>query len=330
MIKSGKDIIFASKLIREGKLVAFPTETVYGLGANGLDAKAVAGIFEAKKRPSFDPLILHIASLDDLGTVYKTPVDPLILRLAEKYWPGPLTIVSQKSSKVPDIVTSGLKTVAVRMPNHPIALKLIRQAGVPVAAPSANLFGRLSPTEPAHVKEQLTTIDYLVEGGKTTFGIESTIISVNKNTIEVLRPGAITADQIKIDFPEVKIVTSSTGTHIQAPGQLKSHYSPRKPLYLYDEMPENLPDYAGLILFEPLPVPQDAKSKVLLLSETGDLLEAASNMFKALHDFEADPTVEQIFAVRIKEEGVGIAIMDRLKKAAYRFTTITSDLEIEV
>jgi L-threonylcarbamoyladenylate synthase len=320
MIKSGKDIIFASKLIREGKLVAFPTETVYGLGANGLDAKAVARIFEAKKRPSFDPLILHISSIDDLETVFKKPISPLILQLAEKYWPGPLTIVAPKTAKVPDIVTAGLNTVAVRMPSHKVALKLIKQAGVPIAAPSANLFGRLSPTQPEHVKEQLTTIDYLLDGGPTNIGLESTIIAVSGNNIEILRPGAITPDRLQADFPKVKIVSSSTEKHIQAPGQLKSHYSPRKPLYLYDEMPQELPAYAGLLLFEPATIPEGAQSKIKLLSETGDLLEAASNMFNALHDFEADASIEQIYAVKIKEEGIGLAIMDRINKAAYRFT----------
>ena len=328
MIKSGKDIIFASKLIKEGRLVAFPTETVYGLGANGLDAKAVARIFEAKRRPSFDPLILHIASIDELETVFLKPISPLILRLAQKYWPGPLTIVAPKTQKVPDIVTAGLNTVGVRMPSHPVAQKLIRQAGVPVAAPSANLFGRLSPTEAEHVKQQLTGVDYLLEGGKTNVGIESTIVAVTKNGIEILRPGAITPDQIKTDFPDVEVLTSSTEKHIQAPGQLKSHYSPRKPFYLFDGLPENLPAYVGLILFEPHTLPADVQSKVILLSESGDLLEGASNMFAALHKFENDSSVEQIYAVKVKEEGIGLAIMDRLKKAAYRFTTITNGDEI--
>ncbi|ASB49903.1 L-threonylcarbamoyladenylate synthase [Alkalitalea saponilacus] len=330
MIKSGKDIIFASKLIREGKLVAFPTETVYGLGANGFDAKAVAKIFEAKKRPSFDPLILHISSTEQLESVFKTPVPALITRLAEKYWPGPFTIVAPKSRKVPAIVTAGLKTVAVRMPKHPVALKLIKQAGVPVAAPSANLFGRLSPTEPEHVREQLTTIDYLVEGGKTNYGIESTIVSVNGNNIEVLRHGAITPEQIKTDFPDTNVSISSTENHIQAPGQLKSHYSPRKPLYLLDEMPDEIPEYVRLMLFEPHEVPEGVEQRIRLLSDKGDLLEAASNMFTVLHDLESDPEVEQIYALKVKTEGIGLAIMDRMNKAAYRYSTLASDDEIQI
>jgi len=329
MIKSGKDIIFASKLIKEGKLVAFPTETVYGLGANGLDAKAVARIFEAKKRPSFDPLILHIASIDDLETVFKKPISPLIFQLAEKYWPGPLTIVATKVAKIPEIVTAGLNTVAVRIPSHKAALKLIKRSGVPIAAPSANLFGHLSPTKASHVKEQLTTIDYLIDGGSTNIGLESTIVTVNGDSIEILRPGAITTEQLKTDFPNIKILNSNTEEHIQAPGQLKSHYSPRKPLYLYDQMPEELPDYAALLLFEPATIPKEAKSKVILLSSTGDLLEAASNMFNALHDLEADDSIEQIYAVKVKEEGIGMAIMDRINKAAYRFTHFVDENGME-
>lgn len=325
MIKSGKDTIFASKLIKEGKLVAFPTETVYGLGANGFDAKAVARIFEAKKRPSFDPLILHISSIEELPTVFKKPISPMIMQLAEKYWPGPLTIVGPKTAKVPDIVTSGLKTVAVRMPRNKVALKMIKQAGVPVAAPSANLFGRLSPTTPEHVKEQLSTIDYLLEGGKTDIGLESTIVTVNGKTIEILRPGGISMDQLQQDFPGVNVVMSATEKHIQAPGQLRSHYSPRKPLYLHDSVPDKLPEYAALLIFEPHPIPEGAKSKIVLLSSTGDLTEAAANMFAVLHDLEDDPEVEQIYAVRVKEEGIGMAIMDRMKKAAYRYSHFVDD-----
>ncbi|MDR2929067.1 MAG: threonylcarbamoyl-AMP synthase [Cytophagaceae bacterium] len=322
MIKSGKDTIFASKLIREGKLVAFPTETVYGLGANGLDAKAVARIFEVKKRPSFDPLILHIAAIDDLHTVFKRPVSPLIIRLAQKYWPGPLTIVSHCRKSIPDIVTSGLPTVAVRMPNHPVALKLIRQAGVPIAAPSANLFGRLSPTTPEHVKEQLTAVDYLIEGGRTNIGIESTIVSVCSDVIEIIRPGIITEAQIAADFPDVKVVSEYAAQIVNAPGQLKSHYSPNKPFYLIDELPSELPNYVGLILFNTMRLPAGANCKVNLLSQNGDMLESASNLFAALHGFENDSAIEKIYAMKVKDEGIGTAIMDRLNKAAYRFTSL--------
>lgn len=330
MIRSGKDIIFASKLIREGKLVAFPTETVYGLGANGLDAKAVARIFEAKRRPAFDPLILHIGEVSDLSQVFMKPFPALVEKLAEKYWPGPLTIVAAKNKKVPDIVTSGLSTVAVRMPDHPVALKLIKQAGVPLAAPSANLFGRLSPTEANHVKEQLTTIDYLLDGGKSGIGIESTIVSVNKNRIDILRPGAITATQISDDFPGIEVRISNTEEHIQAPGQLKSHYSPVKPLFLVDGVPECLPTRAGLMVFDPSSFNRELTQGIKILSKTGDLLEAASNMFTVLHELELDNNIEVIYAIKVIEEGIGLAIMDRLKKAAYRFSEIENYAVVDV
>jgi len=192
------------------------------------------------------------------------------------------------------------------------------------------LFGRLSPTKAAHVREQLRTIDYLVEGGKTNIGIESTIVAVANKRIEILRPGAITSAQLKLDFPDIEVVASSTEKHIQAPGQLKSHYSPRKPFYLFDHLPDNLPDYAALLLFRPYDIPATAKSKVFLLSADGDLLEGASKVFSVLHDLEADDSVEQIYAVKVEEQGIGVAIMDRLRKAAYRFTGATDGGEIDV
>ena len=320
MIKSGKDIFYASKLIKEGKLVAFPTETVYGLGANGLIPKAVAKIFEIKKRPSFDPLILHIADVSDLQGVFKKPIPPLVKRLADKYMPGPLTIVSERQNIIPDIVTSGLPTVAVRMPNHPVALKLIKLSGVPIAAPSANLFGRLSPTKPEHVIKQLKNVDYLIDGGQTDLGIESTIISVVDNTIEILRHGIITEYQFVTDFPDVKVISVSNSQKINAPGQLKDHYSPEKPFFLVDEIPETLASNIGLILFNSMQLPKYKECKIIYLSKTGDLLEAASNLFSALYTFENDPVIQKIYALKIEEVGIGRAIMDKLRKATYRYT----------
>ena len=319
MIISGKDIVFASKLIKEGKLVAFPTETVYGLGANGLNAEAVARIFEVKKRPFFDPVILHIAKIDDLNRVFKSPVSQLIMKLAKKYWPGPLTIVAPKQDTIPDIVTSGLTTVAVRMPDNQMALKLIRLAGVPVAAPSANLFGKLSPTTPDHVKKQLSNIDYLLDGGQTKVGIESTIISVIDNTIEILRSGIITSDQLTTDFPEAKLILNNESDNIKAPGQMKIHYSPNKPLFLINKLPEELPVNIGVLLFNSIQIPKNSSCKIIYLSKKGDLIEAASNLFSALHKLENDQTIETIYAFKVNEEGVGQAIMDKLYKASYKY-----------
>ena len=320
MIKSGKDVVFASKLIREGKLVVFPTETVYGLGTNGLNAKAVAKIFEVKNRPLNDPLILHISSIDDLYGIFKEPISPIVKRLAEKYMPGPLTIVAPRQKTIPGIVTAGLPTVAVRMPSHPIAMKLIRLAGVPVAAPSANIFGRLSPTLPKHVRSQLKKVDYMIEGAKTTLGIESTIVSVLDDTIQILRPGSINETQIQNDFPDLKVVSTYSDTKINSPGQMKSHYTPEKPLYLLDELPEDIPENVGVISIGNMEFPETIKFKTNILSRRNDMDFAATNLFIALHRFEQDPEIEKIYVLKIKEEGIGIAIMDRLKKAAYRYT----------
>ncbi|MCL2073332.1 MAG: L-threonylcarbamoyladenylate synthase [Marinilabiliaceae bacterium] len=320
MIKSGKDVVFASKLIKEGKLVAFPTETVYGLGADGLNPKAVAKIFDVKNRPSFNPLILHVSSFEEVNEIFIKPLSPLIKRLADKYWPGPLTIVAPRQKQIPDIVTSGLPTVAVRMPNNPFALKLIRLAGVPIAAPSANLFGRISPTMPNQVIDQLTKVDYLIDGGHTTMGLESTIVSVSNQTIEILRPGIISEEQMVNDFPDIKVISKSTTTEPNAPGQMKSHYAPQKPLYLLDEVPEGLTKNIGLIVLKPMDMPYQTRCKIKYLSDDGDLLEAASNLFGILYSFEKNANIDKIYALKFEEEGIGRAIMDRLTKAAHSFT----------
>jgi L-threonylcarbamoyladenylate synthase len=186
----------AAQIIKDGGLVAFPIETVYGLGANALNPFAVARIFELKERPSFDPLIVHIASFNDLTTL-SSGINDNVIRLAKHFWPGPLTIVLPKSSIVPDLVTSGLDTVGIRMPDHPIALELIKQSHCPIAAPSANKFGQLSPVNAHHVKKQLPNVDYILDGGNTSVGIESTIVSINGITCQLLRPGFITLDDIE-------------------------------------------------------------------------------------------------------------------------------------
>ncbi|MGB5653874.1 MAG: L-threonylcarbamoyladenylate synthase, partial [Robiginitalea sp.] len=185
----------AAKIITQGGVVAFPTETVYGLGANALDPMAVARIFELKERPSFDPLIVHIADLEQLQ-VLTTSEDPRIGKLAEAFWPGPLTLVLPKTAQVPDIVTSGLPTVGIRMPDHPMALGLIRTCGCPLAAPSANKFGRLSPTRAAHVTRHLPEADYILDGGTTRVGLESTIVRLESDGFLILRPGGITREDL--------------------------------------------------------------------------------------------------------------------------------------
>src|SRR6056297_1539374 len=224
-------IQIAAKLIKEGKLVAFPTETVYGLGANALDPLAVAKIFEVKERPSFDPLIIHIADINDLKKL-TTTTDDRVYKLAEKFWPGALTMVLPKSNLVPDIVTSGLNTVGIRMPANKLALQLIKKSGCPIAAPSANKFGRISPTTAQHVKKQLPDIDYVIDGGKTDVGVESTIIKLSEKGFRILRNGVITQEDIESIVPLDN--NSLNKDTIVAPGMVKSHYSPDKKMIIIE------------------------------------------------------------------------------------------------
>lgn len=307
----------AAKLIQEGKLVAFPTETVYGLGANALDPLAVAKIFQLKERPSFDPLIVHIASLDDLGKL-TTETSELVYQLAEKFWPGPLTIVLPKSDLVPDLVTSGLPTVGIRMPANDLALALIKASGCPIAAPSANKFGQLSPVSAGHVLKQLPNVDYVLDGGFTQVGIESTIVSVDGNHCQLLRPGFITLEDIEKAMPGKFVFNSERPEKLVSPGLLKSHYSPKKPLYLLTEMSASLPSGSGVILHG-RSGDDFVGSKVVYTSQTCNLVEVAANLFAALHAMEEDSSVEQIFIEPVIEVGLGIAIMDRVKKAAYQY-----------
>ncbi len=302
----------AAEYIQKGKLVAFPTETVYGLGANALDPLAVAKIFEMKERPSFDPLIIHIADIQQLERLV-LHADERVYKLAEVFWPGPLTIVLPKSSMVPDIVTAGLSTVGIRMPDNEIALELIRKSGCPIAAPSANKFGRISPTSPAHVKKQLPNVDYILEGGKTTVGIESTIIKLTDYGFQILRNGIITEEELETIVP---FDGSSTIEKISAPGMLKSHYSPGKKLFLADNAGLKIDkSKAGLISFSG--ELEEGYRKVIRVSERKDLKDYAVNMFEAMHSFEDDTDIEIIIAEPVREIGIGKAIMDRLKKAEF-------------
>lgn len=311
-----EDIEHAARIISDGGLVAFPTETVYGLGANALNPVAVAKIFEAKERPTFDPLIVHIASLHDLKKL-TGELDEKVMILAQKFWPGPLTMVLPKSDLVPDLVTSDLPTVGIRMPDHPVALELIRRAGCPIAAPSANKFGQLSPTTAAHVRKQLPHIDYILDGGKTTVGIESTIVSVEADKCVVLRPGRITPEEIRAALPGVVVESKALNDKIMAPGLLKSHYSPKKPLFILSNETQ-LPAHSGLILHSNAETNLNA-TRIVRTSENRSLLEVASGLFAALHTLEDDPEISQIWIEAVPETGLGIAIMDRMKKAAYQY-----------
>ncbi|MDC7241380.1 MAG: L-threonylcarbamoyladenylate synthase [Spirochaetales bacterium] len=311
---SEENIKKAAEVILAGGLVAFPTETVYGLGGNALDAEAVARIFEAKKRPSFDPLITHIgnlAKLDELADIR----DSRIYDLAEKFWPGALTLIVPKREIIPSLVTSGLDTMAVRMPDHPIALELIRQSSGAVAAPSANSFGYLSPTEASHVEEDLgSRIDMVLEGGSCRVGVESTVLDLTRETPIILRPGGLTRQEIEAVLGPVDQFNRTT-TSPTAPGQLEMHYSPRTPLHIVDD-PSLVPDKAGaaaLIYSDPSRGEGFAFSEVL--TPGGNPVEAASRLFSALHTLDQSGA-ECIYAERIPEEGIGRAVMDRIYKAS--------------
>lgn len=310
-----ENIKLASSIIKRGGLVAFPTETVYGLGANALNPYAVAKIFEVKNRPTFDPLIVHISKVEWLEKLTEK-IDEKAFKLIEKFWPGPLTLILPKSQIVPDIVTAGLSTVAIRMPSHPVALALIENSETPISAPSANLFGYISPTTAEHVEKQLgDKIDLILDGGKCPIGIESTVLSLIDEEPIILRPGGLPIEEIEKVIGKVKIQFRSERP--LSPGQLLKHYSPKTPVKIFksfEEIKENENRNIGILLFRKLDF--DIKAKhIEILSESGDLVEAASNLFSSLHRLD-EACVDIIYAQEVPEVSLGLAIMDRLRKAS--------------
>lgn len=303
----------AADRLRAGSLVALPTETVYGLGGNALDAQAVAQIFAVKERPTFDPLIVHIGSPAHLPLVVSN-VPPLARQLADRFWPGPLTLVLPKTAIVPDLVTSGLPTVAVRIPSHPLMQRVLQLTEFPIAAPSANLFGRLSPTTVGHVLEQLgERIELALDGGPCRVGIESTIVQVLDRAAVLLRPGGITTEAMENVISPIE----TSHTHHQrptAPGQLPSHYSPRTPLHVLSQLPETAPGKGiGALVFGPRSLWGYHSTEVL--SSIEDLSEAAANLFPALHRLDSCGCT-LILAERLPYRGLGCAINDRLDRAS--------------
>jgi L-threonylcarbamoyladenylate synthase len=307
----------AAALLRSGGIVAFPTETVYGLGANAFDAIAVARVFEAKARPAFDPLIVHIADNSMLHEVAaEVPVDAQ--RLIDAFWPGPLTIVLTRSARVPRIVTSGLDTVAVRMPAHPIARDIVARAGIPVAAPSANPFGYLSPTRAEHVERMLgERVDLIVDGGATNYGVESTIVMLSPRP-SLLRHGAIPVEAIEsLAGPLERAVTARERAAL-SPGTLVHHYASRTPIRVIDpaQVPEGERHAAALLALTPPETESSAGyAELRVLSKSGDLGEAAAHLFELLHELDASGVV-RIDVEPIPERGIGAAIADRLRRAA--------------
>jgi L-threonylcarbamoyladenylate synthase len=328
--------------LQNGDPVALPTETVYGLAADALLTDAVLKIFEAKERPFFDPLIVHLPNREWLERVANIPEESraLVEALIARFWPGPLTLVLPRRQIVPDLVTAGLETVAVRMSAHPVFSRVAQRLGKPLAAPSANRFGRISPTTAAHVRSELAgRIPLIVDGGPTKHGIESTILSVEGARLRLLRAGPVTPEEIAATQMKLRQVHGSGAVadqdsefllrveealllKPQAPGQLKSHYAPRTPLALVDDSAEWTAERAGLRcgLLGMTPR-QDADyarfAHVEWLSPSGDLREAAAALFASLRRLD-EAGLDAIVAERIAEEGLGIAIMDRLRKASHR------------
>ena len=305
----------AAALICSGEVVAFPTETVYGLGADATDPRAVARVFEVKARPSFDPLIVHTSSVEMVGEVVDSLPDPA-RQLGRHFWPGPLTVVLPKNPRIPDVVTAGRRTVAVRIPDHPVALDLINRSARPIAAPSANHFGCVSPTTAAHVASQLgPNVPLILDGGSCRIGIESTIVSFLDGTPELLRPGGISLEAIERVVGVVRV--GSSGDVRAAPGQLLRHYAPRTPLTLIKAPSEIAPaDRIGAALLLPSADSDTGGfAHVEVLSEHQHLPTIAANLFDALHRLDQGH-FRQIYAVRVTERGLGRAIMDRLRRGA--------------
>jgi L-threonylcarbamoyladenylate synthase len=314
--QTGQNIDLVASLLSQGKLVAIPTETVYGLAANALDEKAVLSVFEAKQRPFFDPLIVHIDSFSS-AQKYALWNDERLKLLAQKFWPGPLTILLPKKDLVPGIVTSGLPRVALRVPNHPLTLELLRRIPFPLAAPSANPFGYISPTEARHVNEQLgQKVDYILDGGACTVGLESTIVGVEEGRICVYRLGGLSVEEIENAVGKVESRVNASGDP-RAPGQLKSHYAPAKKLIIGNIaqlIEENEGKRLAVIFFGE----EKVKGLNIIpfnLSPEKSLSEAAINLFRFLRMAD-ESDADLVIAGMLPEEGLGRAINDRLRRAA--------------
>ncbi len=304
----------AAQLLREGQTVALPTETVYGLAADALNPAAVMRIFEAKERPRFDPLIVHLPGISWLEqiTEIENEARELLNKLIAKFWPGPLTFVLPRKKIVPDLVTAGLRTVAVRMSAHPVFVKTIHEFGRPLAAPSANRFGRISPTTAEHVRDELDgRISLIVDAGATVHGIESTIVAIHPKRLELLRRGPITEEELA-EFGEVAVLTDA---RVRSPGQFPSHYAPRTPLLLIKNADSFAPPREEKCGFLGWRSASNQFLEVRVLSSRGDLREAATNLFRHLRELD-HAKLNLIVAEEVPDEGLGRAINDRLRRAA--------------
>ena len=327
-------IRIAAQVIRDGGLVAFPTETVYGLGANALDDGAALKIFEAKKRPADNPLIVHIASNDDIYLLTERLPKGADL-LINKFWPGPLTLLVPRSELVPDVTTAGLATVAVRMPSHPVARALITEADVPIAAPSANLAGRPSPTIAKHVLDDLAgRIDIVIDGGAVGFGVESTVLDLTTKVPTVLRPGPVTVEELGQILGEIevhRVAKAEAPTEVavaRAPGMKHKHYAPKAEVTVIEGPLESMVSKIQALASEHKRAGK--KVGIMATAETAGRYRAdvvkvvgarqkpktvAKNLFKALREFD-DEGIEVVIAEGLEPTGIGLAAMNRLRKAA--------------
>lgn len=321
----------AAQVLRRGGLVAFPTETVYGLGADGTDPEAVARIYRAKGRPSDNPLIVHIADPADLQPLV-TEIPPLAKLLMERFWPGPLTLVLPRSPLIPDATAGGLPTVGVRMPNHPVARELIRLAGVPVAAPSANISGKPSPTDALHVLEDLKDrVEIILDGGETGVGLESTVLDLTTQPPTLLRPGGVTIDQLEEVCGRIAVDPAVNGQAVErprAPGMKYAHYAPRAALYLVEGDPsEAYSEMRSLIAKleaegHRVGVMHTSEARgqfqadvALEVGSRANLREVATTLFSTLRAFDRHE-VDVVVAEGVPLDGIGLAVMNRLRKAA--------------
>ncbi len=313
----GTNIQLAIELLNSNKLVAIPTETVYGLAANAFNESAVLSIYKTKNRPQFNPLIIHSNSIERFEQ-WGLQIPKEVKLLANKFWPGPLTFIIPANNNVPDIVTAGTGAVAIRVPNHPVTLSLLEKLSFPLAAPSANPSGFISPTSAQHVENQLgSKIDYILDGGVCQVGVESTIISFLENEPKILRFGGLAIEEIE-DVIGHRLLTNINASKIVAPGMLTKHYAPDHPLFLVDDIlkateGKNM-NRVGVITFFNS-VNNIPESHQFILSKSKDLNEAASKLFAAMRNID-ELDIDEIYAEKFPNTGLGYAINDRLKRAS--------------
>jgi L-threonylcarbamoyladenylate synthase len=315
MAEIGSDIQKAKELLEAGELVAIPTETVYGLAGNALNGKAIAKIFQVKNRPYFDPLIVHVPDFESVKKYAKEIPEPAKI-VSQYFWPGPLTILLEKKTIIPDLITSGMDRVGIRCPDHPLTNQLLRELPFPLAAPSANPFGYISPTKASHVNDQLgDQIKYILDGGNCKVGIESTIVGFEKSKPVIYRMGGVSIENIESIIGKVEVQLNSS-SNPKSPGQLKSHYAPTKKLVVGNVShlaASYLGKRFGILSFRQMPTNIPSQNQ-RVLSPTGDLLEAAQNLFSYLRELD-QAAIDLILAEEVPDIGIGRAINDRLRRA---------------